>query len=66
MTGWFAPRTSAVTLGKIGDPRAVPGLIDALHSDDDSLQALAAAALDAIGTPESRAAADRWRGQQGK
>jgi len=60
MGGWFAPRTSAVTLGRIGDARAVPALIEALSSEDRSLRALAAVALRQIGTPEAVAAVEQF------
>lgn len=59
MSGWFAPRTAAATLGKIADVRAVPGLVEALDSEDESLHALAVEALRKIGTPEALAALEK-------
>jgi HEAT repeat protein len=52
------PRFAVQGLGIIGDPRAVPRLIDCL--EDDELAQYAADALEAIGTQEARAARKVW------
>ncbi|HQP71453.1 MAG TPA: HEAT repeat domain-containing protein, partial [Methanoculleus sp.] len=44
-------RRAAMTLGEIGDPRAVRGLITLLHDDYYSVRREAASALIAIGAP---------------
>jgi len=44
-------RRAAMTLGEIGDPRAVRGLINLLHDDYYSVRREAASALIAIGAP---------------
>jgi HEAT repeat protein len=48
-------RDGARTLGRIGDPRAVPALIDLVQMDEDrEVRAAAAYALGAIGDPRAR------------
>jgi hypothetical protein len=48
-------RDGARTLGQIGDPRAVPALIDLLRSDEEhEVRAAAAYALGSIGDPRAR------------
>ena len=55
------------TLGKIGDPRAIPCLIDKLQDtrkpalEDQRMCDFAAEALEKIGTPEALAAVNQWR-----
>lgn len=47
-------RDGALTLGRIGDPRAVPALIDLLQSDrDPDVRTASAQALGAIGDPRA-------------
>jgi len=50
------------TLGAIGDPRAVPALVECL--DDEGLEESAAGALRNIGGKEARAALKAWKNRQ--
>jgi len=44
---------TAYVLGMVGDPRAVPVLLDALRDNDAALRMVAAAALGKIGDPDA-------------
>ena len=45
---------AAISLGQLGNPDSVPGLIEALHDQDDpNVRGAAARALEMIGTPEA-------------
>ena len=49
--------SSAISLGQLGNPDSVPGLVEALHDQDDpNVRGAAARALKMIGTPEALAA----------
>jgi HEAT repeat protein len=62
-------RAAAWLLGKSGDPRGVPGLIELLPDTGGGMFGIgervcdiAAEALERIGTPEALKAVERWRG----
>lgn len=57
---------AAKALGQIGDPRAVPGLIEALHDTHLTTDHKSAIrALEALGTPDALAAVQAWRNSRG-
>lgn len=64
---WHVRRGTAEALGAIGDTAAVPHLTALLTAEDAagttelSMAHVAAQALEQIGTPEARAAVERWQ-----
>ncbi len=57
-------RSAVIALGRIGDPGAVPALIECLK--DDEIADAAANALEDIGVKEARAAVKAWNRQKVK
>ena len=58
--GWMARAKTAISLGRLGEPEAVPALIKALSDDNYLVRYHAADALKQIGTPEAVTAVKKW------
>ena len=58
--GWIVRAKTAISLGRLGEPEAVPGLIKALSDENYLVRHHAADALKQIGTPEAVKAAKEW------
>jgi epoxyqueuosine reductase len=57
-------RNVAVALGNIGDPVAVPGLVEALSDPEPVIRAHAAWSLGRIGTPQARLGLEKALGRE--
>lgn len=59
---WTVQVKAVRTLGELGDPRAIPDLIEAMYDTHiTSVSTIAASALEEIGTPEAIVAVQQWR-----